>query len=152
MTVQWYSPIEHKECVHKYRVCYKLLPFGSKLIATRLGADEKCVETPLVVDFDAVNTFIIEDLEPCANYRVRIAALTANGLVGIDSAHEDYTALEGERRKSLQIAYLFCSCDYFLAPGEPADFQVARIDGNDVYLVWNKPETNPWCVQRSVHL
>ena len=66
------------------------------MLQSRYGADEKCVETPIVEDFDEVNTFVIDGLAPCANYRLRIAALTAHGLVGIDSTHEDHTDLEGE--------------------------------------------------------
>ena len=41
--------------------------------------------------------------------------------------------------------------DFFfgkIVPGEPSLFGVLNVDRANVYLGWNRPEINRWCVQR----
>ena len=40
--------------------------------------------------------FHVEDLEPCAQYRVRVTALTSNGRYSLDATLQDSTELAGE--------------------------------------------------------
>ena len=82
--ITWMPPIEHKECVRDYRVCYKLLEFNKVSPAI-----EVCNVT------EELN-FYVEDLEPCAQYRVRVTALTSNGRYSLDATLEDSTELAGE--------------------------------------------------------
>lgn len=82
--ITWMPPIEHKECVRDYRVCYKLLEFSKARPAM-----EVCNVTQEL-------NFHVEDLEPCAQYRVRVTALTSNGRYSLDATLEDSTELAGE--------------------------------------------------------
>ena len=66
LNVTWMPPIEYKECVKEYRVCYKLLAFTR----TVPEAEEACIVT------ENMDVFL-ENLEPCAQYRVRVTAFTA---------------------------------------------------------------------------
>ena len=56
---------------------------------------EICLETVQVTDMNAVQDYIIDNLEPCAEYRIRISAVTPLGQYSIDVRHVERTNNEG---------------------------------------------------------
>ena len=122
--ITWYTPVEHKECINHYKLCYLLLPGQGN----EGPFNESCIETPEVTDYALPIVQQINNLEPCAKYRIIIAPVTHEGKLGRQSMYEASTAIE--------------------PPGEPQNFQVVKIQGNKIHLGWNRPVKNPWCVQR----
>lgn len=114
--ISWSLPTENKFCVDHYRVCYKL---ASTFKGLQFA--ETCTITT-----DVAQT--ITNLEPCARYKIRVAAITAAGLYSIDALVEAHT----------QNA----------VPGVPTGYKVAGIIDNSITVGWNRPLTNPWCVKR----
>ena len=83
LNITWLPPIEHKECVKQYRICYKLVAQFQRKVGL-----EVCNVT------EGLN-FELEDLEPCAQYRIRVTALTSNGRYSLDAILEDSTEIDG---------------------------------------------------------
>ena len=84
MTVLWELPTENRECVHHYRVCYKLL----NLFKWVSEVPEICIET-------SNTSVIITELEPCATFRIRVSAVTELGEYSIDSVEQETTEFAG---------------------------------------------------------
>ena len=92
--ISWSLPTENKFCVDHYRVCYKL---ASTFKGLQFA--ETCTITT-----DVAQT--ITNLEPCARYKIRVAAITAAGLYSIDALVEAHTQNAG-KRKSLASFSLY---------------------------------------------
>ena len=118
LNITWMPPIEHKECVKEYRVCYKMVVFTQ--FQSQTAASEICNVT------EELN-FALEDLEPCAQYRIRVTALTANGRYSLDSVLEESTDID--------------------IPGMPTTFTVIQMVNDKSIVGWNRPIVNPWCVK-----
>ena len=89
--IEWYPPVSIKECVHHYRLCYKI-----DVSDVRENTfDEICLETEHVNNTAAVQNFNLTNLEPCASYRIRIAAVTPLGQYSVDVRHTERTENEG---------------------------------------------------------
>ena len=119
LNVTWMPPIEYKECVQHYRVCYKLLAYTKTLEEN----DEACIETENV-------EVLLEDLEPCAQYRIRITAFTAFGKQSLDAIIDETTELA--------------------VPGAPSNFTIIQMVSDTAIVAWNRPEVYPWCVKSYV--
>ena len=89
--IQWYPPTTIQECVDHYRLCYKI-----DVPELRENTfNEICLETDHVNDTSAVQSYNIVNLEPCAVYRIRIAAVTPLGQYSVDVRHIERTKYEG---------------------------------------------------------
>ena len=113
LTLQWNPPREHKECVDHYEVCYEILP------ETRFGpkAEEICNDTVPVEVIDLphlsntelililpyqVNHYqdlvqhTIDELEPCADYRISVASVTKGGIQSHRLNYRDHAGFAGK--------------------------------------------------------
>ena len=101
--IEWYPPVSIKECVHHYRLCYKI---DVSDVRKENTFDEICLETEHVNDTAAVQNFNLTNLEPCASYRIRIAAVTPLGQYSVDVRHTERTKNEGSTNLLLKITLI----------------------------------------------
>ena len=119
--LSWYPPLRNKECVANYTICYPPEVGVGK-------ANDICIDTPAITDFQAQVRFSLTGLEPCTSYFVTVTPTTKSGQSGIPSP------LEARTEDGLA--------------GSPRDLIVENAAGGCLKLSWNEPLVNPFCVER----
>jgi hypothetical protein len=72
------------------------MPDGYKGQVKNAKIDEICNQTLEVIDPFLPITYEITGLEPCANYRIRVIAVTPNGQESESTLHEDGVENDGK--------------------------------------------------------
>ncbi len=93
LTLQWQPNSFNKECVHKYKVCHRLLPDS---LQSKTESEEECDYTPVVTDYTATLEYVVPNLKPCGRYRFGITAVTLIEEYESNTVyHEDQADLAG---------------------------------------------------------